>query len=358
MTARKVALWAIVLFLAMLAINVAFSLVSSKSDVDVAIGVLILIGLTAACVPLAKRVGGWVTTRATKHLGLIALIVIGATSIGCGCTRIDPGHVGIKVDYYGTDKGVENIPQVTGMVWYNPVSTTVFQYPTFVQTAIWTKNPDEGSPNNEEISFNSKEGLVITGDISLSYQVNPKKVPAFYVKFRSDDLSRFTHGFLRNIARDAFNETAPHYTVEELYGEKKEELLKVVRERINREVEDVGVSIEQFGFIGAPRLPDAVVAALNGKIKATQDAMRVQNELVQTEAEAKKTIARAEGEAKANRALTDSITPTLLEWRRLEITQLAVGKWDGHRPMVEGMGSGMLLNLNPTALESREPQKQ
>jgi hypothetical protein len=31
----------------------------------------------------------------------------------------------------------------------------------------------------------------------------------------------------------------------------------------------------------------------------------------------------------------------------LDLQQQAVGKWDGHRPQVEGSGSGMLLNVSP-----------
>jgi len=53
--------------------------------------------------------------------------------------------------------------------------------------------------------------MVINGDISLSYQLTAEKVPAFYVKFRSDDLKAFTYGFLHNVARDAFNEIGQRF---------------------------------------------------------------------------------------------------------------------------------------------------
>jgi hypothetical protein len=36
------------------------------------------------------------------------------------CARIDAGHVGLKVSMYGTDKGVNDITEVTGRVVYNP----------------------------------------------------------------------------------------------------------------------------------------------------------------------------------------------------------------------------------------------
>ncbi|MDE1970049.1 MAG: prohibitin family protein [Patescibacteria group bacterium] len=269
----------------------------------------------------------------------VALFFVMISMSGCAAT-VDPGHAGIKVNYYGSNRGVQDYPIVTGRVWYNPISEKVLSYPTFVQTAVWTSNSHEGSPNNEEISFNSKEGLIINGDISLSYQLDPSKVPAFYVKFRSDDLNNFTHGFLRNVARDAFNEVASTYAVDDLYGPKKEEFLREVRKRINDKVSPFGVEIQQFGFIGAPRLPQSVVDALNMKIKATQDAIRVENELREARAEANKRVATAEGEARANEILTKSITPTLLEWRRLELLK---EKWNGALPTVIGGNGGIPL---------------
>lgn len=278
---------------------------------------------------------------------LVLFILAGFLVMNTACTRVGPGHVGIKVSYAGSDRGVNDFPAKTGWVFYTPGFSTVFEYPTYVQTAVWTKSSAEGSPTNEEISFNSKEGLIITGDISLSYQLVAEKVPAFYVKFRNDDLNGFTHGYLRNVARDIFNEVASKYTVEEIYGPKKDEFLQQVRDKLNEQLKDIGVSIQQFGFIGAPRPPQNVIDAINSKIAATQNAMRAENELRQAEAEAKKAIAKAEGEAKANQILTSSLTQQLIEWRKLELTQKAIDKWDGKRPQVEGSGSGLLIEIQP-----------
>lgn len=231
-----------------------------------------------------------------------------------------------------------------------------------MQTAVWTKSPDEGSVKNEEISFNSVEGLVITGDISLSYQLDKDKAPAFYVKFRSDDINTFTHGYLRNVARDAFNEVTSKMKVDDIYGNGKDEMLKQVREKINTEVGKFGITVEQFGFIGAPRLPQNVIDAINAKIKALQDAIRTENEVQTARAQAEKDVAKAdgegrakvkvaEGEAAANQLLTKSITPELIEWRKLQVTKDAVDKWDGRRPLVEsGSGGGLLLQLPANTL--------
>jgi regulator of protease activity HflC (stomatin/prohibitin superfamily) len=262
-----------------------------------------------------------------------------------GCSVIQPGHVGIVVNNYGSEKGVANYTAQTGVVWFNPLSTHIFNYPTFVQTAIWTASLQEGKPINEEITFNTKEGTSVSGDISLGYQLNSEKVPSFYVKFRSDDLDLFTHGFLHNIARDAFNELGSQYTLEEVYGLKKEEYLKAVKARVNAEVNQYGVDVIQFGFTGALRMDPGIMGALNKKLQAIQDAITSENQLRQSEADARKMVARAEGEAKSNALLSQSITPVLVQWKNLEITAKAIDKWNGQRPMVEGSTNGLLLQI-------------
>ncbi|MDO8571586.1 MAG: SPFH domain-containing protein [bacterium] len=349
---EKIPLWAKVLVTiavaagALFMVDVAFGLMNQKSTVFFWGGVLLLSGTAilglAYVRKLVKKVK--ISSGGTNLLGLIVCLALAGPLLS-GCTRIGPGYVGIKVDMTGDKRGVNDYVLSTGWVFYNLFNQQVFEYPTFVQTAVWTKDETEGSPTNEEVSFNSKEGLTITGDISLSYMLVAEKVPAFYVKYRNDDLNNFTHGYLRNVARDLFNEVAGKYSVEELYGPQKDKFLSEVRARLNSDLASVGLIIEQFGFIGAPRPPQGVVDALNAKVAATQLAMQTENELRRAEAEAKKRIAAAQGEAEANRLLAISVTPALLQLRYLQALDNAISKWDGKRPMVEGEGSGLLLQL-------------
>jgi prohibitin 2 len=86
---------------------------------------------------------------------------------------------------------------------------------------------------------------------------------------------------------------------------------------------------------------------LNAKIEATQNAIKAENVLRQTEAEAQQQITRAKGAAEANRLLTSSISQQLIEWRRLEINEKALGKWNGAVPTVfsGATGNNMILQL-------------
>jgi regulator of protease activity HflC (stomatin/prohibitin superfamily) len=220
----------------------------------------------------------------------------------------------------------------------------------------WTKDVNEGHPINEEMGFNSKEGMEIFVDVSLSYAIEPSKVPDFYVKYRVDDLDRFTHGILRDIVRNSLNEVASTYVVEDIYGEKKAAFLNQVESMIQAKLTPVGVGVQQFGFIGAPRVPQVIATAITAKAQAIQQAERARNELATTQAEAAKKIAEAEGDAKSqvtraqgeadsNRIRQASLTPQLLELRRLENAKALIDKWDGRLPSVQSGQGGMILQL-------------
>jgi regulator of protease activity HflC (stomatin/prohibitin superfamily) len=118
----------------------------------------------------------------------------------------------------------------------------------------------------------------------------------------------------------------------------------------------VGVSVQQFGFIGAPRVPAVIANSITAKAQAIQEAERARNELATTQAEAAKKVAAAEGDAKSqvlraqgeadsNRIRQTSLTPQLLELRRLENQRALIDRWNGALPTVEAGSGGIMLQL-------------
>lgn len=278
----------------------------------------------------------------------IAALMLGALS-SVACTRVEPGHVGIKVTMGGTDRGVSDFPAQTGWVFYNPFTTSIYNYPTSVQTAVWTASTGEGHPVNEEISFTNKDKMEIKADINLSYHLDASKVPAFYVKFRQDNIDGFTYGYLRNTARDIFNQHAGKYSIDQIMGDNAQ-FIADVKKSLADEVAGIGVVIDQFGIIGAPRPPQYVIDQISASAHASQLATQKQNELAQVQADMAKETAKtetyaankikyAEAEAKANRMLSDSLTPQLIEKQRLE-------KWDGHLPYINGGSTNPFVSVS------------
>lgn len=281
-----------------------------------------------------------------KLLAVIALAV--GTFCATGCTKtIEPGYTGIKINKLGDNRGVSKENIVSGMVFYLPVTTKIVSYPTFNQRVTWTENKSEGNPVNEEITFNTKDQIRVEMDCSLNYTLSADKVPDFYVQFRADNISSFTHGYLRDVARNAVTGLGGEYLFEDLNGTRKEEFLKRVEAEINKAVTAYGVQIKQFAAIGALRPPEAIQNAVIAKTKSTQDAITAENQKRQIIAEAQKAVEQARGEAEANRIKMQAITPTLLEWEKLQIEKARIAKWKGEYPhVVAGGNAPMLYNLN------------
>ena len=301
--------------------------------------------------PAVRGFVKWIAAGAV----LLFLVIIFFNYIAA-VTRIGAGYVGVEVVLSGSQRGASEIPIRTGWVFYSPLRSQIIEFPTFVQTVKWTANLNEGRAMDESMSFNSKEGMEIYSDVSLSYAIEPNRVPDFYVKYRVTNLDTFTHGILRDIVRNSLNEVASTYNVEQIYGEQKAEFLAKVEALIQKKMDPVGVGIQQFGFIGAPRVPAVIAAAITNKAQAIQAAEQANNELAKTQAEAAKTVAAAEGEAKAavtraqgeaeaNRIRQTSLTPQLLELRKIENSKALIDRWNGQLPTVESGNGQMLLQL-------------
>ena len=123
----------------------------------------------------------------------LMMVLIGTLTIS-SCTRVDAGHEGIKVNLYGDNRGVDDVELVTGAVWYNPFTTAVYEYPTFVQTVDY-----------KPFSFNSKDGSEFTFDPTIMLQIKPGAAPEVFKKYRKelDEVLRIT---LVPIIEDAFKE--------------------------------------------------------------------------------------------------------------------------------------------------------
>lgn len=259
---------------------------------------------------------------------------------------IEPGYTGIKINRL-VNRGITRENIVTGFVFYNPIQTTIVIYPTFIQRVAWTHDMTEGKHNNEELTFNTKDSVPVNIDVAVSYQLESTKVPDFYTKFRADNIDNFTHGFLRDTTRNIVANIGSEYNFDDINGIKKEEFLERVGKSLNETVRQFGISIQQFGLIGSLRPPQSLLDAVNAKTQAIQKSIQVENEVRAAQAEAKKKIAIAEGEAAANRALASSLDPRLLEWERLKIMRDQISKWNGKMPdvLAGGAGPGILFNL-------------
>jgi len=288
--------------------------------------------------------------------------------LGCSTTtRVDAGHVGIRVRLAGSDRGVSDTPVVTGWVVYNPISEQIVIFPTSVQNVVWSANPHEGRPVDESITFSSSEGVNVNADVGLSFHIDPALAPKLYARFRENDMLALADGYVRNTVREAFNDVASKLPVQDVYGPLKSKMLSDVTQKCRDVLSKDGFVIDQLTLTGALRLPQNVAEAINRAMEATQNAIQSENRVRQVKAEAEQAITKATGaaeaqrqeaeghadallinaraEAKANEIIRLSMTASVLQYRAIE-------HWDGKLPTYNGGGSLPMLTIDATKLST------
>jgi regulator of protease activity HflC (stomatin/prohibitin superfamily) len=272
-------------------------------------------------------------TRLVRFVPLALLPLIALVPMS-SCSRVEPGHVGIKVSNFGSAAGVSD--RALGVGWYfTPVGTNIYEYPIYTSTYAWTKSSTEQSGNDEEFPFQDRNGLNLSADVSVAYRVDPVKAPILFQKYRID-MAGIVAGPLRNAVRSALNEEAAGLGIEEIYGPKKAALLSAVQRDVARYFEPVGLHVEQLYWASNIRVPDQVLSQINTKIANEQAALAAQANVATVKANADARIADAEGKARASQIEGDALraNPAILRQRAIE-------KWDGKLPTYSA-GSGQL----------------
>ncbi len=286
--------------------------------------------------------------RSLRRILSVAAVVSLVGWVGCSTsTRVDAGHVGIRVKLAGSDRGVQDMPVVTGWVFYNPLTEQIVLFPTSVQNVVWTQSAHEGKPYDESITFSSAEGVNVNADIGLSFHIEPSLAPKLYGRFRLNDLEKLSDGYMHNTVREAFNDVASKLPVQDIYGAGKSKMLAEVAQKCRDVFGKDGIVIDQLTINGTLRLPQNVMDAINRAMEATQKALESRNRVAQVQAEAEQAITQAHGgaeaarqkaqgeadallikaraEAQANEIIRLSTTPTVLQYRAIE-------HWDGKLP--------------------------
>jgi regulator of protease activity HflC (stomatin/prohibitin superfamily) len=264
-------------------------------------------------------------------LGFILLVVLFNS-----CERIDAGHVGVKVNQYGDNKGVDDVVAVTGMVFFNPFTTAIYEFPTFIQHKEYK--------GENSFIVNSKDGSEFNVSPIMNYSVQREKVPAIFSKYRRP-LEDIEEGFLKTAVYDAFRLATNKYTADELISNRA--VFEVeVRRLLDGQLLKEGFVINQF--TSNLIYPETFKKSIEAKNNAVQAALRAENEVKTAEAQAKIKVATAEGnaqamltsakaEAESNRMKQVTLTPLLLQ---LEY----INKWDGKLP-VYGQVPQMFKNI-------------
>lgn len=251
------------------------------------------------------------------------------------CTTVDNSEVGIKFKKFSlTEQGKLNATPVTGFVFYNPITTSVFKYPVFIQRVDY-----------QPFTVTTKDAAVFSMDPLLAYQLDRSRATDVFAKYRRS-LQDIEAGYMRTCIYDAYRITANNYTSDELMASRAK-FEAEVRSMLEKSLVEEGFVVTEFTSQITP--PASLSAAIEAKNQAIQESLKAENLVKQAEANAKIEVAKAEGEAKALKIKADgeayynrTVAASLNE---LLVRQDAIEKWDGKLPQYNGGTSTPFINL-------------
>ena len=263
----------------------------------------------------------------------ILMIIVAFAMLSC--TIVDNSEVGIKFNKFAvTQEGALEATTVSGVVTYNPITTSVFTYPVFIQRVDY-----------KPFTVTTKDAAVFTMDPVLAYQLSRDKATYVFTKYRKS-LEDIEAGYMRTCIYDAYRITANNYTSDELMSSRAK-FESEVRSMLDKSLGSEGFIVTEFTSQITP--PESLSKAIEAKNQAIQESLKAENEVKKAEANAKIAIAKAEGEAKAMRIKADAeayynakISSSL---STLIVQEDWIEKWDGQLPQYQMGGATPLINL-------------
>lgn len=212
------------------------------------------------------------------------------------CVTIKPGEVGLKQKLGKLSDQV--YPQ--GPVFFNPLTSRI------VRTSIQTRNL--------ELSLNlpSKEGLSITSQISILYRLEKNEVVKIV-----NDLGLNYEGIIANVFRSASADICAQYFAKDMHSGKRSEIEADILKRMSSNLFDKGIVIESV-LMKSIQLPKGLSESIESKLRAEQDAMRMEFVLQQEKFEAERKIIEAKGTRDAQKILSEGLTDEIIKLRSID----------------------------------------
>ncbi len=257
--------------------------------------------------PLAKRleIVQWLA------FALGAVLMVGSMAV-----IVPPGQAGVVV-LFGKVRE-EALP--SGLHLVNP-------FASITEMEIRTRNytmsnvADEGQVTGDDsIQVITSDGLTVKLDCTIFYSLQLAKVARIYQEIGPDVEQKILRSEIRASLRDA----AANLLATELYTSKRQAFVDQVTKSLKTSFESRGVTMEQV-LLRNVLLPEQITKAINDKIAADQEAQKMAFILLKEKQEAERKRIEAEGQAKAQQIVSQSLTPQIIEYQRIQALR-AIGE--------------------------------
>ena len=264
-----------------------------------------------------------------KHilLGVLFVLILGTGLTNC--YTVNTGEVAIISTNGKLDK-VEG----EGLHFKFPLIQSKVFLETRERSYIFGKTEEQDT--TLEVSTKDMQSI----KLEFSVQANISDPEKLYRAFGT----KYENRFIRPRVKEIVQATIAKYTIEEFVS-KRAEISKLIFEDLKDDFSQYGMSVSNVSIVNHD-FSDEYERAIESKKVAEQEVekARAEQEKLKVEAENKVRLAEyslqeKELQAKANAVESNSLTPQLLR-------KMAIEKWDGKLPQVQGNNGSTLINLD------------
>jgi regulator of protease activity HflC (stomatin/prohibitin superfamily) len=280
-----------------------------------ALGVLmILAGIAVFVVSLAQR--QFVRLRPLGLVGVVLGILVSISA--AALVSVPVGTVGVVLNRFS---GLKPDALPAGTHFILPGVESVVFYNTRLQEMTLSRRGEGGPDRDESIKGLSREGLEISADITVQYQIVALKAPDIHKEIGIG----YEEVVIRPQVRSEVRNGIGSFNAADLISTKRKELEQTIIKALETQFQKANIDLKAV-LLRELRIPDSVAKAIEEKQTAEQrvqteknnreaERIRADTVVVKASGDAKAAVARAEGEAKSLRLRAEALkqNPQLIQ---------------------------------------------
>lgn len=297
------------------------------------------------------------------------VVIFGGLILALMCTeKVPAGYVGIV---YSMNGGVSDDVLTQGWHLISPTKDVTL-YSVGIEQSYLTSGSDGDSNNDDSFEVPTSDGKGLKVDLTFTYRYDPEKVTILFTRFKGQSGKEVRDSFIKPNIISWVKEITAKYPVTEILGEERANLNIAVSEYVKQKFEPYGIIVENTSLINIDadeetraqvqrrvnaiqELELAQTEKKTAQVKADQEkevaltkaqqdketaiilaeqeketaVINAEQAKIKAEGNAEATRIKAEAEAEANKMIADSLTPELIEQKKID-------KWNGSVPAVSG----------------------
>lgn len=263
--------------------------------------------------------------RRTGIIAVVLALIVAVSCISC-LERVSVGNVGVVY----TSKGVKNETLSPGWHWIG-FTERVKQFPVSQQQIVFSNDPaDYNAKDHADWSIDAPaNGGMVKINLTVNYSFKADRVIDIYTRFNGMDGEQLVETYIQNSIIAYVKEVTPKFSVMDIYSDKKSEVNKALTEYLNEKLSDeYGIQITSALIIDV-ELDTGLQEKIKAKEQAKQDAeiaelekstalAQAETDKVKAQTAADIEVIEAQAQADANRIISESITPELIQMTEAE----------------------------------------